>query len=131
MAEKVTKKEAEEAITAWKVQKRREREAKAALAAAEAVIAAYAREHITEFSNDQLSMENGIIALQAGPAKPLKEGKPLTTAGRLALARALPEAYVKMNCDFSLLFETENKVVREILKSQGICVVREDRYVVR
>ena len=74
--------------------------------------------------------EAGIIAIKAGTAKPVKEGKPLSTAARSELAAALPPAYVKVACDFGVLYDSQDKVVRQILKARGIEIVREDKFAV-
>lgn len=127
----ITKHQVNQAISDWKQAKDEQARAEARMQQAQIIISDYCQGHLEDFTENQLQMEAGVIALQSGPAKPLKEGKPLATAARVELATALPEAYVKVNCDFSLLYQTKNPKVREILKSRGITIVREDRYVVR
>lgn len=46
------------------------------------------------------------------------------------LAAALPPAYVKVACDFGVLYDSQDKVVRQILKARGIEIVREDKFAV-
>lgn len=58
------------------------------------------------------------------------EGKPLSTAARAELASVLPPAYVKVACDFGVLFQSQDKAVRQILKARGIEIVREDKFTV-
>lgn len=130
MADKISRSAAEMAIESWRAYKDMERETKAALAAAEAVIDTYAREHIAEFEDDKLALSKGIIAIRAGAAKPVKDGKALTTAARTELASLLPSNYVKIACDFAQLFGCEHKRVRQILEAYSIEIKREDRYVV-
>lgn len=96
----------------------------------EAVIEAYSVEHLSDFSDGRLSLSTGIIAVKAGQAKPVKEGKPLSTAARAELATVLPPAYVKMACDYSILYDIKDKMVRQILRSRGIEIVREDKFTV-
>lgn len=128
--EKISKEVAELAIIAYKQAKIDEAKVKGNLKDAEDVIEAYGVENIKEFSDGRLAMENGIIAIKAGAAKPLVGGKALSTAARSELATALPPAYVKMSCDFGVLYDSQDKTVRQILKSRGIEVVREDKYTV-
>ena len=71
-----------------------------------------------------------IIAIKAGAAKPIKEGKALSTAARAELASVLPAAYVKVACDFGVLYDSKDKTVRQILRSRGIEIVREDKFTV-
>lgn len=128
--EKVTKERAEAAVQAVKTLKIQASELAGRIKDAEAVIEAYGMEHLGEFADGRLAMESGIIAIKAGTAKPVKEGKPLSTAARAELAAALPDAYVKVACDFGVLFNSQDKTVRQILKTRGIEIVREDKFTV-
>lgn len=130
MADKISRAAAEMAIESWKAYKSMERETKIALAAAEAVISTYAREHIAEFEDDKLALNKGIIAIRAGSATPVKGGKALTTMARTELAVLLPSNYVRIACDFAQLFGCEDKRVRQILEAYGIEIKRNDRYIV-
>lgn len=130
MADKISRQAAEEAIAAWKAYKDMEREAKAAIAGAEAVIDTYAREHIAEFEDDKLALTKGIIAIRAGAAKPIKDGKALSTVGRTELAAVLPSNYVKITCDYAQLYGCDDKRVRQILEAFGVQIKREDKYTV-
>ncbi len=130
MADKISRQAAEEAIVTWKAYKDMEREAKAAIATAEAVIDTYAREHISEFEDDKLALTKGIIAIRAGAAKPVKDGKALPPKERAQLATLLPADYVQLKCDFSTLYGCQDKRVRQILEAHGIEIKREDKYTV-
>ena len=124
----ITTKEVEQAIKAYKEAKAAEAEVKGRIAAAEEVIQAYGVGHIGEFVDGRLAMESGIIALKAGTAKPIKDGKPLSTAARSELASVLPVAYVKTTCDFGVLYGSTDKTVRQLLASRNIQIVREDKF---
>ncbi|WP_304708424.1 hypothetical protein [uncultured Rikenella sp.] len=128
--EKVTKEQAEAAVQTVRQLKIQASELAGRIKDAEAVVEAYSVEHLGEFADGRLALDAGIIALKAGTAKPVKEGKPLSTAARAELAAALPAAYVKVACDFGVLFQSQDKAVRQILKARGIEIVREDRFVV-
>ena len=121
--EKVSKEQVEEAVRTVKELKIKAAELNGRLKDAEAVVEAYGLDHMADFSD-------GRLALEAGAAKPVKEGKPLSTAARSELAAALPPAYVKVACDFGVLYDSQDKVVRQILKSRGIDIVREDKFAV-
>lgn len=120
----------EAAIASWKECKEIERRNKAELEKLEQTIETYAREHIDDFEGDKLSLDNGTIAIKAGAAKPVKDGRPLSTIERAKLATIIPFDYVKLTCDYSALFKCEDKKVREILSANKINIVREDRYTV-
>ena len=128
--ENVSKQEVEKAIRAYKAATIQKAEIEGAIKDAEEVIEAYSLNHIGEFADGRLPMDEGVIAIKAGAAKPLKEGKPLPTVARSELAAALPPAYVKSSCDFTFLFNSQDKTVRQILASRGIEIVREDKFVV-
>lgn len=127
---KPTKKQVEKAIQEWKCIKVAQGMQASKLAEQEEIIEAYAREHLGDFVDNQLAFESGTIAIKAGAAKPMKNGKPLSTAARAELAVLLPPAYVKQSCEFAALYGVEDKKVREMLKSRGIEIVRDDKYVV-
>ena len=95
---------------------------------AEELVACYCSEHMADFTDDRMPLGNAIVAIKAGTAKPVKDGKSLSTAARTALALALPEQFVKLQPDFMALYSCEDKVVRQILKSQGVEIVREDKF---
>lgn len=127
----VTKQQAEQAIKDWTDAKIRADEIKGELEKSTAIITAYGINHIAEFADGRLVMDNGVLAIRSGVAKAVKEGKPLSTAAKAELAAALPVAYVKTACDFAVLFGAQDKTVRQILQSRGIEVVREDIYFVK
>ena len=127
---KVTKEAAEKAVKTVKDLKIQAAEIHGKSKDAEASVEAYGLEHLSEFADGRLAVEGGIIAIKAGTAKPIKEGKPLSTAARSELAAALPAAYVKVACDFGVLYDSKDKTVRQILRSRGIEIVREDKFTV-
>lgn len=128
--DKVTKEQAEKAVKTVKDLKIQAAELSGKIKDCEAIIEAYGQEHIGEFADGRLAVEGGIIALKAGVAKPMKEGKALSTAARAELASVLPAAYVKVACDFGVLYDSKDKTVRQILRSRGIEIVREDKFTV-
>lgn len=127
---KVTREQAEAAVQTVRQLKIHASELAGRIKDAESVVEAYSLEHIGEFADGRLALDTGIIAIKAGTAKPIKEGKPLSTAARSELAAALPPAYVKIACDFGVLYDSQDKTVRQILKSRGIEIVREDKFAV-
>lgn len=126
--EKITKKQAEEAVAAYLAAKRVKQENEARMKEAEELVACYCSEHMADFTDDRMPLGNAIVAIKAGTAKPVKDGKSLSTAACTALALALPEQFVKLQPDFMALYSCEDKVVRQILKSQGVEIVREDKF---
>ena len=128
--EQVAKEQAEAAVQAIKTLKCQAAELAGRIKDAETIVEAYGLEHLGDFTDGRLALDTGIIALKAGTAKPVKEGKPLSTAARAELAAALPPAYVKMACDFGVLFQSQDKAVRQILKARGIEIVRDDKFTV-
>lgn len=128
--EKVTRKQAEEAATAYLEAKRRKREAEGCMEEAETLVACYCREHLGDFTDDKLPLGEAMVAIKAGAAKPVKDGKALSTAARTALAAALPQQFVKIMPDFVALYGCQDKVVRQILRAQGVEIVREDKYII-
>ncbi len=130
MMEKVTKEQVEKVVKSVKAMKIQAAEMSGKIKDAEAIVEAYGQEHLGEFADGRLAVDGGIIALKAGVAKPMKEGKALSTARRAELASVLPAAYVKVACDFGVLYDSKDKTVRQILKSRGIEIVREDKFAV-
>lgn len=128
--EKVTKEVAEKAVKTVKDLKIQAAEINGKIKDAEAIVEAYGLEHLSEFADGRLAVDGGIIAIKAGTAKPIKEGKALSTAARAELASVLPAAYVKVACDFGVLYDSKDKTVRQILRSRGIEIVREDKFTV-
>lgn len=126
--EKITKKQAEDAVAAFLAAKREKQEIDARLKEAEDTVACYCTDHMSDFTDDRMTLGNAIIAIKAGTAKPVKDGKALSTAARTALALSLPEQYVKLQPDFTALYSAEDKVVRQILRSQGVEIVRDDKF---
>lgn len=128
--EKVTKVQVSAAIEALRAAKIEASEIAGRIKDAEAVVEAYGVEHLGDFADGRLAVDGGIIVLKAGTAKPIKEGKALSTAARAELAAALPAAYVKVACDFGVLYDCKDKTVRQILKSRGVEIVRDDKFTV-
>ena len=128
--EKVTKEAVEKAVKTVKDLKIQAAELNGKIKDAEAIVEAYGLEHLGEFADGRLAVDGGIIAIKAGTAKPIKEGKALSTAARAELASVLPAAYVKVACDFGVLYDSKDKTVRQILRSRGIEIVREDKFTV-
>ena len=128
--EKVTKEAVEKAVKTVKALKIQPAELNGKIKDAEAIVEAYGLEHLGEFADGRLAVDGGIIAIKAGTAKPIKEGKALSTAARAELASVLPAACVKVACDFGVLYDSKDKTVRQILRSRGIEIVREDKFTV-
>ncbi|WP_300725872.1 hypothetical protein [uncultured Rikenella sp.] len=128
--EKVTKEQVEKAVKTVKDLKIQAAELNGKIKDAEAIVEAYGIEHIADFTDGRLAVDTGVIAIKAGTAKPVKEGKPLSTAARSELAAALPAAYVKVACDFGVLYDCRDKTVRQLLKARGIEIVRDDKFTV-
>ena len=125
--EKVSKEQVEEAVRTVKELKIKVADLNGRIKDAEAVVGL---DHMADFSDGRLALEAGIIAIKAGAAKPVKEGKPLSTAARSELAAVLPPAYVKVACDFGVLYDSHDKVVRQILKARGVEIIRDDKFAV-
>lgn len=128
---KTTRKEAENAIREWKRIKTEMASLHTLLAEQEAVIETYGRDNLDEFIDSKLALDSGTIVLKAGAAKPIKNGKPLSTAARAELAVLLPPAYVKTSPEYANLFGVQDKAVRQLLKNLGIEIVREDKFAVQ
>ena len=128
--EKVSKEQVEEAVRTVKELKIKVADLNGRIKDAEAVVEAYGLDHMADFSDGRLALEAGILAIKAGAAKPVKEGKPLSTAARSELAAVLPPAYVKVACDFGVLYDSHDKVVRQILKARGVEIIRDDKFAV-
>lgn len=128
--EKMTKQQAEEAVAAYLAAKRQKQEAEGLMEAAEALVACYCAEHLEDFTDDKLPLGGAMVAIKAGAAKPVKDGKALSTAARTALAAALPQQFVKITPDCVALYGCQDKVVRQILRTQGVKIVRDDKFVI-
>lgn len=130
MMKNVSREDAENAIALYRAAKTAKMKFENQMAEAERTVEAFGRQHLDEFVEGRLALDSGTLAIWAGSAKPLKEGRPLSTADRKALASMLPEPYVRLSCDFGELFACHDKMVRQILKQQGVEVVRDDKIVV-
>lgn len=126
----VTRQEAEQAIAIYRTAKSAKTEAEAQMDEAERIIESFGRAHLGEFADGRLELDSGTLAVKAGVAKPLKGGRPLTTAARIEFASQLPPAYVRLSCDFSELYGCPDKMVRRLLAAHGIEIVRDDRFIV-
>ena len=101
--EKVTKEAVEKAVKTVKDLKIQAAELNGKIKDAEAIVEAYGLEHLGEFADGRLAVDGGIIAIKAGTAKPIKEGKALSTAARSELDSVLPAADVTVAWDFGVL----------------------------
>lgn len=126
----VTRQEAEQAIAVYRTAKSARAESEAQMAEAERIIEIFGRAHLGEFVDGRLELDSGTLAVKAGVAKPIRAGRPLTTAARAELASLLPPAYVRRSCDFSGLYGCPDKMVRRLLAAQGIEIVRDDKFIV-
>lgn len=126
----VTRHDAEQAIAIYRTAKSAKTRYEAQMAEAERIIENFGRTHLSEFVDGRLELDSGTLAVKAGPAKPLKAGRPLTTAARIELASRLPAAYLRSSCDFSELYGCTDKMVRQMLLSRGIEIVRDDKFIV-
>lgn len=130
MEQPITRSDAEQAIALYRTAKSAKQQCESQMAEAERIITAFGQSHLEEFTDGRLELDSGTLALRAGAAKPLKEGRPLSAAARVELAGLLPRAYVRPSCDFSSLYGCRDKVVRQLLAARGIEIVREDKFVV-
>ena len=80
--EKITKKQAEDAVAAYLTAKREKQEIDARIKEAEDLVSCYCSDHINDFTDDRLALGNAIIAIRAGVAKPVKAGNSLSKADR-------------------------------------------------
>ncbi|MDE6499587.1 MAG: hypothetical protein K2K83_02635 [Rikenella sp.] len=126
----VTLQEAEQAIALYRTARNAKQESEAQMAEAERIIEAFGRTHLGDFADGRLELDSGTLAVKAGAAKPIKNGRPLPTAERIELANQLPPAYVRRSCDFAELYGCGDKMVRQLLAAHGVEIVREDRFVV-
>lgn len=126
----VTRQEAEQAIAVYRTAKSARAESEAQMAEAERIIEIFGRTHLGEFVDGRLELDSGTLGVKAGVAKPLRAGRPLTTAARAELAAQLPPTYVRLSCDFSGLYGCPDKMVRRLLAAQGIEIVRDDKFIV-
>lgn len=127
---KVSQQEIEQSVKEYLKAKQAKKAAEAAMNKAEAVITRYGRENLGNFIDKRLICGEGIIQLRAGVAKPLKEGKALSAIERNVLAADLPDEFVRMLPDFAALYNCQDVKVRQLLKMQGIEIVREDTFFV-
>lgn len=126
----VTRQETEQAVAIYRTAKSVKQEAEAQMAEAERIIESFGRAHIGEFADGRLELDSGTLAVKAGAAKPVRDGRPLNTAARIELAAQLPATYVRPCCDFSELYGCRDKIVRQLLAARGIEIVRDDRFIV-
>lgn len=125
---RVSQQEVEQSVKEYLKAKQAKKAAEAVMNKAEAVIARYGRENLGNFIDKRLICGEGIIQLRAGVAKPVKEGKALSATERNVLAAELPGEFVRMIPDYIALFNCPDVKVRQLLKMQGIEIVREDTF---
>lgn len=129
--DKITKEQAEQAITDYRTAKSAKKVHEAIMAEAESIITAYANEHVTEFTDNKLALDSGMLEIKAGPAKAVTiEGKPMSTAARAELAKKLPFNFVNITIDASALYAADNKKVRQILTAAGVRIVKENKIII-
>lgn len=126
----VTRDAAEQAIALYRTAKSVNLESETQMREAERVIESFGREHLAEFTDGRLILDSGTLAVKAGVPKPLKSGRPLSTAARAELAILLPPAYVRPSCDFVELYGCQDKMVRQLLRSREIEIVRDDKFII-
>lgn len=130
MEQTVTRQEAEQAVAIYRTAKSARDEYETQMADAERIVETFGRQHYGEFVDGRLELDSGTLAVRAGVAKPLKAGRPLTTAARAELASELPQAYVRLSCDFAQLYACGDKLVRQLLRARDIEIVREDKFAI-
>lgn len=118
--DKITKEQAEQAITDYRAAKAAKKAHEAIMAEAESIVTAYANEHVTEFTDGKLALDGGMLEIKAGAAKPVTiDGSALSTAARAELAKKLPFNFVNITVDAKALYRCEDKRVRQILNAPG------------
>lgn len=127
---RVSQQEVEQSVKEYLKAKQAKKAAEAAMSKAEAVITRYGQENLGDFVDKRLVCGDGIIQLRAGVAKPVREGKALSATERNVLAAELPGEFVRMIPDYIALFNCPDVKVRQLLKMQGIEIVREDTFAV-
>ncbi|MFV0505905.1 MAG: hypothetical protein ACK5L5_04230 [Bacteroidales bacterium] len=127
---KVSKEVAEMAVSEFIKARNEKKSAEAVMKEAEATVEQYAMENNGAFVNGRLVLGSAIVQIKAGTAKPMKDGKPLSTAARAQLATELPQPFAKLSCDFGALYQCNDKSVRAILKANGVEVVKDDKYAI-
>lgn len=129
---KITQERAEEAVANIINLQRKIKELEASKKISEQIIDCYSRERVPEFVDDKLVCGIGIIQIKAGTAKPIdaKTGKSISKTLREKLALLLPSKYVSQTIDSKGLYDCDDKIARQILRSNGINIVRDDKYIV-
>ncbi|MEG1648317.1 MAG: hypothetical protein RR277_00345 [Rikenellaceae bacterium] len=128
---KIEKQCAEKAVSTIINLTKQIKELSSAMKEAEDVIEDYGRQNIADFSDNRLPCGIGIIQIKAGSAKPIdSNGKAVTKIVREHLANLLPSRFISVSIDAKALFESDDKIVRQILQANGISIVREDKFVV-
>lgn len=128
---KIEKECAEKAVTTIINLTKQIKELSSVVKEAEDVIEGYGKQNIADFTDNRLACGTGIIQIKAGSAKPIdKSGKAVNKVTREHLANLLPSRFISVSIDAKALFESDDKIVRQILQSNGVSIVREDRFVV-
>lgn len=128
---KIEKECAEKAVTTIINLTKQIKELSSVVKEAEDVIEGYGKQNIADFTDNRLACGIGIIQIKAGSAKPIdKSGKAVNKSTREHLANLLPSRFISVSIDAKALFESDDKIVRQILQSNGVSIVREDRFVV-
>lgn len=126
----IGKHDVEQAIAIYRSAKAAKQEFEKQMAEAERIVEAFGRKHLSEFVEGRLALDSGTILLRSGAARPVRDGKPLSTAARTELAGLLPPGYVRPSCDFGELFGCRDKTVRQLLRSRNIEIVRDDKFAI-
>ena len=98
----------------------------------EEVIEPYAKENL-EYE-DRLEFERGYIGWSKGRAKLVDErGKSITVLEKRALAKRLPEEYIKKDIDLSVIEKrySEDKILQKIFTEYSIRLVREPNLMIK
>lgn len=92
----------------------------------------YADEHISDFIENQLPLENGVIKIKANPPKLVHQGseKALTTVQRVEFAENLPKDYVELKPNLTKMIARVNgdKGLKQLLQSKKIEVIQSNKF---
>ncbi len=99
------------------------------------VVDDYSDQHISEFTDGQLVLENGILKIQQNPPKLVHTGseKALTTAERELLAEELGKDYVQTKPNLTKMIARLNgdKLLKKLLQAKGFLIVQSSKYVAK
>ncbi len=99
------------------------------------VVDDYSDRHISEFTEGQLALKNGILEIQQNPPKLVHEGseKALTTAERELLAEEVAKDYVQIKPNLTKMIARLNgdKLLKKLLQAKGFLIVQSSKYVAK